>query len=142
MEKKYLLVLDDMCNEDNTKWLLLKKLLMVGTRGSRIVVTTHSEMVASIIGAASWYALGGLPVEKAWNLFAKVAFGEGQLPKNQAFISLGKENLEKCVGVPLAIRTIASLLHSKASENEWRSFKNYELSKIAQEEIIFYQHLS
>ena len=36
--------------------------------------------------------------------------------------------------VPLAIRTIASLLHSKASENEWRSFKNYELSKITQGE--------
>uniref|UniRef100_A0A7N2N6Z4 Disease resistance protein RGA3 n=1 Tax=Quercus lobata TaxID=97700 RepID=A0A7N2N6Z4_QUELO len=132
--KKYLLVLDDMWNEDNTKWLLLKNLLMVGARGSRIVVTTRSIMVAGITGATSWYALRGLPVEKAWNLFVKVAFGEGQLPKNQAFISLGKEILEKCVGVPLAIRAIASLLHSKASENEWRSFKNYELSKITQGE--------
>ena len=132
--KKYLLVLDDMWNEDNTKCFLLKKLLMVGVRGSSIVVTTRSEMVVSITRATSWYALGGLPVEKAWNLFVKVAFGEGQLPKNQAFISLGKEILEKCVGVPLAIRNIASLLHSKASENEWRSFKNNELSKIAQEE--------
>uniref|UniRef100_A0A7N2RF65 Uncharacterized protein n=1 Tax=Quercus lobata TaxID=97700 RepID=A0A7N2RF65_QUELO len=103
---------------------------VMSARGSRIVVTTRSEMVAGITGATSWYALKGLPVEKAWNLFVKVAFGEGQLPKNQAFISLGKEILEKCVGVPLAIRTIASLLHSKPSENEWRSFKNYELSKI------------
>ena len=117
-----------MWNEDNTKWLLLKNLLMVGARGSRIVVTTHSEMVASITGATSWCSQRGLPVEKAWNLFVKVAFGEGQLPKNQAFISLGKEILEKCVGVPLAIRTIASLLRS------WRSFQNYELSKITQEE--------
>ena len=66
--KKYLLVLDDMWNEDNTKWLLLKNLLMVGARGSRIVVTTRSEMVVSITRATSWYALGGLPVEKAWNL--------------------------------------------------------------------------
>ena len=102
--KKYLLVLDDMWNEDNTKWFLSKNLLMVGARGSRIVVTTRFEMVVSITRATSWYALGGLPVEKAWNLFVKVAFGEGQLPKNQAFISLGKEILEKCVGVPLAIR--------------------------------------
>ena len=36
--------------------------------------------------------------------------------------------------VPLAIRTIASLLRTKASENELRSFKSYELSKITQEE--------
>ena len=76
-------------------------------------------MVVSITRSTSWYGLRGLPVEKAWNLFVKVAFGEGQLLKNQAFFSLGKEIMEKCVGVPLAIRTIASLLISNASENEW-----------------------
>ena len=76
----------------------------------------------------------GLPKEKAWSLFVKVAFEQGQLPENQAFISLGKEIVEKCGGLPLAIRTIASLLCTKASENEWQSFKDYELSKITQEE--------
>ncbi|XP_065632517.1 putative disease resistance protein RGA4 isoform X1 [Quercus suber] len=133
-EKKYLLVLDDLWNEDNNKWLLLRNLLMGGARGSRIIVTTRSESVARIIGATSWHALRGLPKEKAWSLFVKVALEQVQLPENQAFISLGEEIVEKCGGVPLAIRTIASLLRTKASENEWRSFKDYELSKITQEE--------
>ncbi|XP_030924852.1 putative disease resistance protein RGA4 [Quercus lobata] len=132
--KKYLLVLDDLWNEENNKWLLLGNLLMVGARGSRIIVTTRSESVAGIIGAVSWHALRGLPEEKAWSLFVKMAFKQGQLPENEAFISLGKEIMGKCAGVPLAIRTIASLLNTKASENEWRSFKSYELSKITQEE--------
>uniref|UniRef100_A0A2N9FMK0 Disease resistance protein RGA3 n=1 Tax=Fagus sylvatica TaxID=28930 RepID=A0A2N9FMK0_FAGSY len=132
--KKYLLVLDDLWNEDNNKWLLLRNLLMVGARGSRIIVTTRSEMVARLTGTTSWHALEGLPQEKAWSLFVKLAFEQGQLPKNQAFLSLGKEIVEKCGEVPLAIRTIASLLRSKASENEWQSFKIYELSKITQEE--------
>ena len=42
--------------------------------------------------------------------------------------------MEKCGGVPLIVRTIASLLRSKPSENEWQSFKIYELSKITQQE--------
>nr|XP_023873543.1 putative disease resistance protein RGA4 [Quercus suber] len=132
--KKYLLVLDDLWNEESNKWLLLRNLLMGGARGSRIIVTTRSESVARIIGATSWHALRGLPEEKAWSLFVKVAFENGQLPKNEAFVSLGRKIMRKCGGVPLAIRTIASLLCTKATENEWRSFKVYELSKITQEE--------
>ncbi|XP_050284587.1 putative disease resistance protein RGA4 [Quercus robur] len=132
--KKYLIVLDDLWNEESNKWLLLRNLLMGGARGSRIIVTTRSESVARILGATSWHALRGLPEEKAWSLFVKVAFENGQLPKNEAFESLGREIMRKCGGVPLAIRTIASLLCTKATENEWRSFKDYELSKITQEE--------
>uniref|UniRef100_A0A7N2LGV9 CC-NBS-LRR protein n=1 Tax=Quercus lobata TaxID=97700 RepID=A0A7N2LGV9_QUELO len=132
--KKYLLVLDDLWNEDNNKWFLLKNLLMVGARGSRIIVTTRSEKVAMIIGTTSCYPLKGLTKRKAWSLFVKIAFEQGQEPENQALVSLGEEVMNNCAGVPLVIRTIASLLRSKTSENEWLSFKNYELSKIGQEE--------
>ena len=74
MEKKYLLVLDNLWIEDKKKWLLLRNLLMVGARGSRIIVTTRSKRVAWIIGSISWYALKGLPIEKSWSLFVKMAF--------------------------------------------------------------------
>ena len=127
MGKKYLLVLDDLWNEDNNKWLLLRNFLMVGARGSRIMVTGSKDNKGNFR-----YALRSLPEEKAGVLFVKVAFEQGQLPENEAFVSLAKEIVEKCVGVPLAIRTIASLLRTKALETEWRSFKNYELSKITQ----------
>ena len=100
MEKKYLLVLDDLWNEDHNKWLLWRNLLIVGARGSRIIVTTRSEIVARIIGATSWHALRGLPEEKAWSLFVKMAFEQGQLPENQAFISLGMEIMGKCAVSP------------------------------------------
>uniref|UniRef100_A0A7N2N6D1 Uncharacterized protein n=1 Tax=Quercus lobata TaxID=97700 RepID=A0A7N2N6D1_QUELO len=99
--KKYLLVLDNLWIEDKKKWLLLRNLLMVGARGSRIIVTTRSKRVAWIIGSISWYALKGLPIEKSWSLFVKMAFEQGQLLEHQAFISIGKEIVEKCGGVPL-----------------------------------------
>ena len=107
---------------------------MVGARGSRIIVTTRSESVARIIGATSWHALRGLFEVKACSFYVKMAFEQGQLLENQAFTNLGKEIMGKCARVPLVIRMIASLLRTKASENEWRSFKSYELSKIIQEE--------
>eukprot|EP00257_Ricinus_communis_P009295 XP_002527841.3 putative disease resistance protein RGA1 [Ricinus communis] len=46
--------------------------------------------------------------------------------------AIGKENVAKCKGVPLAIRTIGGLLYFKDAESEWLPFKNKELSKVDQ----------
>ena len=43
--KKYLLIMDDVWNEDYEKWVILKRLLTAGASGSRILITTrHSEL--------------------------------------------------------------------------------------------------
>ena len=46
--KKYLLVLDDVWNEDRGKWLNLIDILIGGSKGSKIIITTRSRMVAKI----------------------------------------------------------------------------------------------
>ncbi|XP_059439327.1 putative disease resistance protein RGA4 [Corylus avellana] len=132
--KKYLLVLDDVWNEDFEKWLGLKRLLMGGARGSRILVTTRNESVARITGTVQSYSLRGLDEHASWTLFKQMTFEKGQEPKNSSIVAIGREILEKCLGVPLAIRTIGSLLRSKNPETGWLSFKNNELSKISQNE--------
>ncbi|XP_026437166.1 putative disease resistance protein RGA3 isoform X2 [Papaver somniferum] len=48
--KKYLLVLDDLWNEDAADWEKLKGVLVNGVEGSRFLVTTRSQKVASVIG--------------------------------------------------------------------------------------------
>ncbi|XP_050282908.1 putative disease resistance protein RGA4 isoform X2 [Quercus robur] len=131
--KKYFLVLDDVWNEDRDKWLLLKNLLVGGASGSRILITTRSENVAKITATNSWYSLKGLPREKAWSLFVKMAFEHGQEPTKK-FSEIGNKIVEKCDGLPLAIRTIGSLLYLKTSEIEWQSFLDNELLKIGQQE--------
>ena len=48
--KRYLLVLDDVWNEDKKKWGQFMTLLPVGANGSKILVTTRSTRVAAVMG--------------------------------------------------------------------------------------------
>ncbi|XP_075644567.1 putative disease resistance protein RGA1 [Castanea sativa] len=132
--KRYLIVLDDVWNEEREKWFSLKKILMGGARGSRIVVTTRSQIVAKISQPVQPHVLQGLDKQHAWSLFMKIAFNEGQEPKNASFVNIVEEILKKCAGIPLAIRTIGGLVNSKKFELEWLSFINNELSNIPQNE--------
>ncbi|CAN6703119.1 unnamed protein product [Malus baccata var. baccata] len=132
--KKYLLVLDDVWNENREKWLSLKYLLMGGGKGSRILITTRSEIVATVSDTAKPYTLKGLNEEQSWALFKEMTFKDGKEPENSTIKAVGKEIARKCQGVPLAIRTIGRMLHTKHHETKWLNFKEKKLSKIGQEE--------
>lgn len=66
--KRYLLVLDDIWNEDQHKWQRFRTLRKGGVKGSKIIVTTRSDKVASIVGTSS-YHLKGLAEDDSWALF-------------------------------------------------------------------------
>ncbi|KAM1042189.1 hypothetical protein ACFX2C_031288 [Malus domestica] len=132
--KKYLIVLDDVWNENREKWLSLKYLLMGGGKGSRILITTRSETVAKISDTAKPYSLRGLNQEEIWSLFKEMAFKDGKEPENSTIKAIGKEVARKCQGVPLAIRTIGGMLRTKYHETEWLNFKENKLSRINQDE--------
>ncbi|KAB1227435.1 putative disease resistance protein RGA3 [Morella rubra] len=134
--KKYFLVLDDLWNEDSEEWMNLKKLLVGGARGSIILVTTRSERVARVVRAAKQYPLRSLDEDASWCLFKQMAFEKGEEPENSIIVAIGKEILEKCAGVPLAIRTIGKQLYLENSETEWLSFKTDAFLRIKQNEIL------
>ncbi|KAF3438111.1 hypothetical protein FNV43_RR20867 [Rhamnella rubrinervis] len=129
--KKYFLVLDDVWNDNREKWLRLENLLRGGAYGSRIIVTTRSKKVADVVrGTMEPYLLGVLDSEKSWDLFKKVAFKQGQQPKDSKIVEIGKEIKKKCGGIPLVIRTIGSMLYSVHQEG-WSSFNEKELSRVS-----------
>ncbi|KAM1781326.1 hypothetical protein ACFX11_039923 [Malus domestica] len=132
--KKYLLVLDDVWNEDPEKWRSLKYLLMGGEKGSRILITTRSKIVATISDTAKPYTLRGLNEEQSWSLFKEMAFKDGKEPENSTIKAIGAEVARKCHGVPLAIKTIGGMLRTKDHETEWLNFKEKKLSKLSQKE--------
>ncbi|KAJ9158565.1 hypothetical protein P3X46_024134 [Hevea brasiliensis] len=131
--RKYLLVLDDMWNENWERWFHLKELLAGGARGSRILVTSRLKNVADMIQSDSIYELKGLNDVHSWSLFTDMAFKQGQVPSS-SHEGIGKEIMAKCAGVPLAIRVIGRLLYFKNTISEWQSFKDEELINIDHEE--------
>lgn len=116
--KRYLLVLDDVWNEDQSEWETLRTLLKSSVEGSAIIVTTRSEKVASIMGTSYIYHLEGLSEESCWSLFKQRAFDHNEEDPSNLF-PIGKEIVKKCGGVPLAAKTLGSLMRFKRDEREW-----------------------
>ncbi|XP_019166239.1 PREDICTED: putative disease resistance protein RGA3 [Ipomoea nil] len=130
---RYLLVLDDVWNEDQHKWKNLRELLMSGCDGSRVIVTTRSIKVATITGTTTAYNLSGLSDHDCFDLFLKCAFREQEYrPRN--LVEIGKEIVQKCGGVPLAVKTLGSMLYCKTDEQEWLHIRENEIWKIEQKE--------
>ncbi|WKA13319.1 hypothetical protein VitviT2T_030630 [Vitis vinifera] len=123
-QKRYLLVLDDVWNQNPQKWDDVRTLLMVGAIGSKIVVTTRKPRVASIMGDNSPISLEGLEQNQSWDLFSKIAFREGQENLHPEILEIGEEIAKMCKGVPLIIKTLAMILQSKREQGEWLSIRN------------------
>ncbi|KAF0898277.1 hypothetical protein E2562_007131 [Oryza meyeriana var. granulata] len=73
--KRYLLVLDDVWNEEQQKWEELRPLLhSAGAPGIVVVVKTRSQRVESIMGTLPAQMLSYLSQDDSWELFRKRAF--------------------------------------------------------------------
>ena len=132
--KRFLLVLDDVWNTNRDKWLELKAFTMGGAKGSKIVVTARSRLVASIMGSSPAYELGGLSHDECLSLFIKCAFSDGQDKQYPNLVEIGRDIIKKCGGVPLAVRTLGGLLYLKTDEYDWVSVRDNEIWELEQKE--------
>ncbi|KAL6328570.1 hypothetical protein AAG906_038765 [Vitis piasezkii] len=120
--KRYLLVLDDVWNEDKRKWGQFITLLPVGANGSKILVTTRSTRVASVIGIDSPFIVEGLKDDESWDLFESLAFKKGEEQMHPNLVAIGKEIVKMCKGVPLVIATLGGMLYFNTQERHWTFF--------------------
>ncbi|XP_075647390.1 putative disease resistance protein RGA1 [Castanea sativa] len=132
--KKFFLVLDDVWNEDREKWFELKNLLIGGANGSKILVTTRSPTIASMMGTMSPYNLEGLLHQECLSLFIKWAFDEGKERQHTNLVEIGDAIVKKCKGVPLAVKSLGSLLYSKLDECDWLFVRDNEMWKLNRKE--------
>ncbi|KAJ4969226.1 hypothetical protein NE237_015927 [Protea cynaroides] len=122
MGKRFLLVLDDVRSEDaHEKWDILKVHLTSGIVGSKVIVTTHSNRIASMMATNYTHHLGILSEQECWSLFCQRAFSNGGPQKTPTLVEIGKRIVNKCAGLPLAVKVLGSLMHFKIEENEWLS---------------------
>ncbi|CAL2272392.1 unnamed protein product [Prunus armeniaca] len=135
-DKKFLLVLDDVWNEDRIKWSELRDLLIEGAKsGSKILVTTRNTLVAEMMGTIPTNInLEFLSFEDCLSLFVECAFKEGRDKDYPNLFEMGKDIVRKCGGVPLAVKTLGSQLYSKTDEREWKLVRDSEIWELKQED--------
>ncbi|XP_048441901.1 putative disease resistance protein RGA3 [Pyrus x bretschneideri] len=123
-DKKYLLVLDDVWNEDSKLWESFMECLskLSSAKGSKIIVTTRKDKVASILEKLlPRHELGKLSVDECWSIMKNRAFTNNRDPE---FDTIGREIAENCGGVPLVAKVLGGMLRTKKSIEEWSLFKN------------------
>ncbi|XP_050140686.1 putative disease resistance protein RGA3 [Malus sylvestris] len=127
--KKLLLVLDDVWNEDSSQWNQLKVPLMQNSaEGSRILVTTRKEKVASMMRSTTFTInLGGLSEQHCLSIFNHMAFSNREADEYGVFGDISREIVKKCKGLPLVAKTLGSLMRDKRTMKEWKDVLNSKI---------------
>ncbi|CAB4267210.1 unnamed protein product [Prunus armeniaca] len=134
---KFLLVLDDVWNP--TMWDPLKAALQKGDANSRILVTTRNNTVAVMMGATNDHMinLNKLSDRHCLDLFHRIAFFDKEKDESKLFDEDIKKKIAKKVdGLPLAAKTLASLMQYKKTRKEWVAVlesKMWELEEVEQQ---------
>ncbi|KAG9142361.1 hypothetical protein Leryth_016837 [Lithospermum erythrorhizon] len=121
IEKCFLFVLDDIWNDNYNDWHCLKAPMCYGSRGSKIIITTRNEKVAMMMQDEPFYHLKPINNEQSWSLFKSHIIDCGGRLLSPDFEITGQAIVEKCKGLPLAIKTVAGALRSKRDINEWHN---------------------
>ncbi|CAI9269210.1 unnamed protein product [Lactuca saligna] len=122
--KRFLLVLDDVWNEDHSKWELLQNLLLVGAPGSKVIVTTR---ITSVVGSNENYHLEVLSNEDALSLFAQHTLGEKNFDNHPTLKLLAEGMIQKCGRLPLALKALGRVLKGNRNGDEWEKLLKSEI---------------
>ncbi|XP_078153651.1 putative disease resistance protein RGA3 [Carex rostrata] len=135
--KTILLVLDDVWNENHNLWesfrVPFKEARMV-----RILVTTRNKQVAKVMQTTTCFNPSNLSEYSCWQLFEHYAFSGTSDTMPIDLVDMGREITRKCGGLPLAVKSIASLLRHEADEEVWREILESDLWEVKEPtELIF-----
>ncbi|PHT35210.1 hypothetical protein CQW23_27010 [Capsicum baccatum] len=124
--KRFLVVLDDLWNDDSNEWHDLRNIFLEGATGSKIIVTTRKENVAWMMdnGAIN---VGTLSSEASWALFKQHSLKNRDPEEHPELEEVGKQIADKCKGLPLALKAIAGILCSKSEVVEWKDILRSEI---------------
>ncbi|KAM0005478.1 putative virus X resistance protein-like, coiled-coil [Helianthus debilis subsp. tardiflorus] len=141
MGRKFLIILDDVWAEENEegKWKTLSGTLSCGAEGSIVVMTTRSEKTCRMMAKVGelQHELGCLTEEKSWLLFKKHAFAQGRVGDDDRKLEpIGREIVVKCKGLPLAVKTLGSLMWSKSSSNDWQRVKDSNIWNLQENNVL------
>ncbi|KAH9686015.1 putative disease resistance RPP13-like protein 1 [Citrus sinensis] len=132
-QKKFLLVLDDVWNENYNDWIDLSRPFEAGAPGSKIVVTTRNQAVVAIMGTVPAYPLKELSDEDCLNVFTQHSLGTRDFNMHKSLEEIGKKIVIKCNGLPLAAKTLGGLLRGKTDQHDWEDVLNCKIWDLPEE---------
>ncbi|KAL8111351.1 putative disease resistance protein At1g50180 [Apium graveolens] len=117
-EKNCLIVIDDIWTVDS--WRSLESAFPVGgsTSGSKILLTTRNVSVGEI---GSVYKISSLTEDEGWLLLSKKV-RINDLPDQSVAVEMekkGRNMVQRCKGLPLAISSLGGILKGKYLLREW-----------------------
>ncbi|MED6136357.1 hypothetical protein PIB30_055435 [Stylosanthes scabra] len=125
--KKFFVVLDDVWNENYDDWNVLLKPFQKGVKGSKILITTRSKKVASVVETVSPHELRSLSDEDCWLVFSKHARLSPASMENPTLVEVGKDIIKKCDGLPLAAQALGGLLRGNSDVKYWNHLLKSEI---------------
>ncbi|OEL31218.1 putative disease resistance RPP13-like protein 1 [Dichanthelium oligosanthes] len=131
-DKRVLLVLDDVWNEEGDCWELLC-MPMSTARICQIIISSWSEAVARKVQTMPFHRPSCLSFDESWSLFKQVAFVVDQEFDTPAIlIEIVKSIAKKCKGLPLAIKTLGNMLRYESDQKIWEDVLESELWDLEQ----------
>ncbi|KAL4631809.1 hypothetical protein ACB092_04G004200 [Castanea dentata] len=135
--KKYLLILDDVHNEDPKKWDTLKGYLLEfnSNTGNNIVVTTRRDNVGQIMKIHHPpHHLEKLSKDDCWSIMKKRTFIDGRTPLTLDLEVIGREIAKRCGGVPWAARVLGGTMCFQFDKNKWLEIQNNKIWDLLDED--------
>ncbi|XP_027113870.1 putative disease resistance RPP13-like protein 1 [Coffea arabica] len=132
--KRFLIVLDDVWNEKYEDWDILRRPFLVGSSGSKIIVTTRNQRVASVVSSTSGYSLKELTDDESLWLLARHALGRTNFDRYPNLEGIGRSIVRKCKNLPLAVKTLGGLLRARSTPDEWTDILNSEIWEIKEDQ--------
>ncbi|KAM3702285.1 hypothetical protein ACB098_04G012900 [Castanea mollissima] len=122
---RYLLVLDDVWNEDLIEWNALRSCLLGITSniGNNIIVTTRKDNVAKITETLPQYHLEKLSDDECWSIIRKEVHHSQGVPLTPDLEAIGREIAKKCGGFPFAANFLGRLMCCKM-RSEWLAIRD------------------
>ncbi|KAI4354866.1 hypothetical protein L6164_003695 [Bauhinia variegata] len=122
-KKRFLFVLDGVRNEDDSLWHELRATCKNGEAGSTILITTREDNVAHDAGCKPQQVMrvGRLSDEDCWLIIRDYALDSStdELEGVRPYVKVGREIAKKCEGLPVVAKSLAGILSSRRSVQEW-----------------------
>ncbi|XP_004515735.1 putative disease resistance RPP13-like protein 1 [Cicer arietinum] len=136
--KRFLLVLDDLWNDNYNDWDELVTPLINRKNGSRVIITTRQQKVAEVAHTFPIHKVETLSDDDCWSLLSKHAFRSEDCQGNKCpnLEAIGKKIAKKCGGLPIAAKTLGGLLRSKVDAKEWAAILNSDIWNLPNDNIL------